>query len=124
MLSAMVPENRWTSCSTRLNSAAHVGEVELADVDAVDVIRPLRDVVEPQQQVDQRRLARAGGADDADALAGADLEADVAQDVVVSSLYANQTCSNTMWLSRRVGGDRRRGLARRDSRWRPARRAA
>ena len=76
MLSAIVPENRCTSCSTRLNSPRRSAEVELADVDAVDRDPAALHVVEPQQQVDQRRLARAGGADDADALAGADLEAD------------------------------------------------
>ena len=36
MLSAIVPENRWTSCSTRLNRRADVRQIELADVDAVD----------------------------------------------------------------------------------------
>ena len=36
MLSAIVPENRWTSCSTRLKSAAQIVQVQLADVDAVD----------------------------------------------------------------------------------------
>ena len=49
------------------------------------VMRPRVHVVEPQQQVDQRRLSRAGGADDADALARPHLEADVPQHVVVGS---------------------------------------
>ena len=50
---------------------AQLGQVELADVDAVDRDAAAADVVEPQQQVDERRLARAGRADDADALARA-----------------------------------------------------
>ena len=71
MLSAIVPENRWTSCSTRLKSPRSSCEIQLADVDAVDENPPALHVVEPQQQVDERRLARARGADDADALARA-----------------------------------------------------
>ena len=58
MLPAIVPENRWTSCSTRLNSRRRSAEVHLADVDAVDEDPPPADVVEPHQQVDDRRLAR------------------------------------------------------------------
>ena len=71
MLSAIVPENRCTSCSTRLNSprrsprsSSRMSTPSMRDPAALHV-------VEPQQQVDQRRLARAGGADDADALARA-----------------------------------------------------
>ena len=51
----------------------------LADVDAVDRDAPLLHVVEPQQQVDDRRLARAGGADDRHALARLDVERHVLQ---------------------------------------------
>ena len=61
---------------------AQIGEIEIADVDAVDGDAAARDVVEPHQQVDQRRLAGSGGADNADALARPNLEAHVAQDVV------------------------------------------
>ena len=43
-----------------------------------------RDVVEAQQQVDERRLPRSGRADNADALAGRDFERDVAEDEVGS----------------------------------------
>ena len=46
-------------------------------------MRPRADVVEPQQQVDDRGLARAGRPDDADALAGLDDERHVAEHVVV-----------------------------------------
>ena len=59
-------------------------ELQLADVDAVDEDPPAADVVEPQQQVDDRRLARSGGADDADALARLDTERDVAQHAVLA----------------------------------------
>ena len=63
--------------------AAQVGEVELANVDAVDGDPSALSLVEPHQQVDQRRLAGSGGADDADALARPDLEAHVLQDLVL-----------------------------------------
>src|SRR5947207_12240280 len=62
--------------------APKVREIEFADVDAIHGDSPFADVVEPQQQVDQRALARPGGADDADTLAGLDVEADVAEDVI------------------------------------------
>ena len=51
---------------------------DLADVLAADDDAPRLDIVEPQQQRDERRLARARGADDADLLARRDLERDVA----------------------------------------------
>ena len=64
--------------------AAQLGEVELADVDAVDEDAPALDVVEAQQQADDRGLAGAGRADDADPLPGRHLERDVAQHPVES----------------------------------------
>ena len=85
MLSAIVPENRCTSCSTRLNSprrsarsSSRMSTPSMRDPAALHV-------VEPQQQVDQRRLARAGGADDADPLARLDLERHVLQHPVRSA---------------------------------------
>ena len=78
-LPAIVPENRCTSCSTRPNCARRSREVQLADVHAVDRDAPLLHVVEAQQQADDRRLARAGRADDRHALPGLDLERDVPQ---------------------------------------------
>ena len=90
---------------------AHVGEIELADVDAVDRDPAARHVVEPQQQVDQRRLARAGGADDADALAGADLEADVLEHQVVVVVgepdVVEARCGPAPGAGRRAGARRR-----------------
>ena len=49
--------------------AANVSHIELADVDAVNADPAALDVVEPQQQIDERRLARAGGTDDTETLA-------------------------------------------------------
>ncbi len=50
--------------------SAQLREVPVAHVDAVDQNPAAVDVVEPQQQVEERRLARPGRADDADALPG------------------------------------------------------
>ena len=55
--------------------AAQAVERDLADVDAVDEHRPRRRVVQARQQVDQRRLARAGRADERDGLPGLDARA-------------------------------------------------
>ena len=48
--------------------------LQLADVDAVHANRAAVDVVEPHQQVDERRLAGAGRTDDRDHLPGRDVE--------------------------------------------------
>ena len=50
---------------------AQLAQVELPDVHAVDRDAPALHVVEPQQQIDERRLSRSGGADDPEALARA-----------------------------------------------------
>jgi hypothetical protein len=50
------------------------------DRQPVDEIAPADGLAEPQQNLDQRRLARARGADDADRLAARDLEVDVRED--------------------------------------------
>ncbi len=82
---------------------AQLVERQLADVDAVDENPPAADVVEAQQQVDQRRLAGARGADDADALAGPDLERHVLENVV------RRRCRRTRRGRRRCGRGRLRG---------------
>ena len=64
--------------------AAKLPEVHLAHVDAIDEDSSPRDVVKPQEQIDERRFAGPGCADDADALARPDLERHVAQDVVLA----------------------------------------
>src|SRR5215470_11429636 len=53
---------------------AELVEIHRADVNATDRDASLLHVIEPQQQVDDRRLARAGGSDDRDALASVDGE--------------------------------------------------
>ena len=52
---------------------------ELPHVDAVDQHAAFVHVVEPAEQVHERRLAAAALADDADRFAGLDLEVDVAE---------------------------------------------
>src|SRR4051812_10428279 len=59
--------------------SADVSQIELPDVDAVDRDAAALHVIEPQQQIDQRRLARPRRADDADALSRAYFETHVAQ---------------------------------------------
>ena len=81
MLSAIVPEKRCDVLQHEAEQPPQLVEIQLADVDAVDQDPSAADVVEPQQQVDERRLARPGRADDADALARLDDERDVAQHV-------------------------------------------
>ena len=100
--------------------AAHVVEIELADVDAVDRDPPALHVVEAQQQVDQRRLPRAGGADDADALAGADVEADALQHEVF--VRCRRTTRRRRRCARLPARDAAPAASARRSR--PARRAA
>ena len=73
----------------------------VADVHAVDENRPARDVVEPRQQVDQRRLAGAAAADDGDHLAGLDVERHAAQDARLAVLVAEADVAE---LDRRRNG--------------------
>ena len=51
----------------------------VAHIDAVDQHRAARNVVKTRNQVDQRRFARAGSADDADGLTFFNCKADIAQ---------------------------------------------
>jgi hypothetical protein len=57
-----------------------------ADVLAVDGDAPALRLVKAQQQVDQRGLARARAADQADALARADVQVQVVDDLLPPSL--------------------------------------
>ena len=82
MFSAIVPEKRYTSCSTRLNSRRSCVELQLADIDAVDQNPSTRHVVEAQQQVDDRRLPRTRRPHDAHPFARPDLERHVLEHVV------------------------------------------
>ena len=63
------------------------------DVLAVDQDAAAFDVVEAQQQVDDRRLARARAADQADLLAGADVQRQVVDDARACRRSAKLTCS-------------------------------
>ena len=61
---------------------------QLAEVAAADEDLALREVPEPEQQVDERRLARAARADDRQAAAGRHREADVVQDRPAAGVVA------------------------------------
>ena len=58
----------------------------LRDVLAVDQDAPALDVVEAQQQVDDRRLARARAADQADLLAGPDVQVELLDHVALAAV--------------------------------------
>ena len=71
----MVALNRWTSCGTtpsiaRTSSAGIVPELATADPDRSRLVVP-----EPEQEVDQRRLAGAARPDEREAAAGRDGQA-------------------------------------------------
>ena len=72
--------------------------------------------VEAQQQVDQRRLPRAGGADDADALPGLDLERHVAEDEV-GFAGLGRVVGEPDVIEDDVARRRRRAGSRRRRRW-------
>ncbi len=55
-------------------------DIPVLQIESVEQNAPLGRVVESGQQLDQRRLARAVLADQREALPGADLQADVAQE--------------------------------------------
>ena len=63
--------------------AAQLIELQVAYIDALDEDRALLDVVEARHELRQRRLARAGAADDRDGRAGRDVEVDTRHDWTV-----------------------------------------
>ena len=65
------------SWNTAVTRARHDVEVELAQVDAVDLDRARLRVVEPAQQLGERRLAGAVLADDGERRAGGNREVEV-----------------------------------------------
>ena len=71
---------------TRATEPAQVGERELAAVDPADQHPPRGGVVEARQQVEERRLAGAGGAADRDDLARSDLEIDARQHLAADAV--------------------------------------
>ena len=83
MLSAIVPAEQVHVLQHEAEERAQLVERHLADVDAVDQDPAAGDVVEAQQQVDDRGLARARRADDAHPLARLHLERHVLEHVVL-----------------------------------------
>ena len=61
------------------DAAAQFLQVVIAHIDIIDQDGAESRVIEPDDQVDQRGLARAGQADDADGLAGLSDQADIGQ---------------------------------------------
>ena len=98
-------------------AAADRATRQLAHVDAVDQHAAFAGVVEPAEQIDERRLAAAAAADDADRFAGPDFEVDVAEhrlmplvaerdvfelDVAPSTFGRSVGCSASFGVDRRV----------------------
>ncbi len=81
MLSRIVPENRNASCGTTPSCWWNADLVVRVHRHAVGLHRARRRVVETRDELDHRRLARAGLADERDRLAGADAEVDAPQRV-------------------------------------------
>ena len=79
MLSRMVPRKRKTSLLDRADVGPQRLELVVADVDPVDGDGPLGHVVEARQEVDDGRLAAAGGAEKCDHLARGGIDLDVAE---------------------------------------------
>ena len=84
----------------------HVG-IEVVNVDPADEHRALGAVEQPQDQVDERRLARAGAADDGRGLAGRGRERDAGEHRV---LGAGIVEADVAELERTVGHDVATGI--------------
>ena len=76
-LSRSGSSKRMKSWNTAVTRARHDGEIEVAQVDAVDLDRARLRVVEPAQQLGERGLAGAVLADDGERRAGGDREVEV-----------------------------------------------
>ena len=72
MLSMTEPLNRKASCGTTASCSRSELDRDAAQVVPVDEHRARGGVVEARQQLDDRRLAGAGGADERDGLARRD----------------------------------------------------
>jgi hypothetical protein len=79
MLAPMVLEKRKLSWKHEPDVAAQVVEVQPARVDAVEQQAAGRRIEEARDEAHQDALARTGGAEDRDALAGFHVEVDVVQ---------------------------------------------
>ena len=93
-----VAEKRNDSCGTNATDAVQLLERDLAHVHAVDGDAARADVVDARDEVDERRLAGAGGADDGERRAGRHVERDVVQDGTVEVAEAHAL--EARWLPR------------------------
>jgi len=78
MFSAMLPSNRVVSCADVADRGAQALDGEVANVAAVDPDRSVGDVVEAQEELQERRLPGAGRPHQGDGVAGGGGEGDVA----------------------------------------------
>ena len=79
MFSAIVPSNKKDVLLDDAQQPAVAFHVDVAQVDAVELDRPARRIVEPGHEIAERRFAGAAGTDQRDHLAGLSLEIDVTQ---------------------------------------------
>ena len=77
-------KNRKGSLQHQADIAAVFRHRQRADVHAIDANRPFRHIVKPADQVHQRALARAGMPDQANHLAGLNIQADAPADRAVA----------------------------------------
>ena len=109
MFSATVALKRKGSSSTTAMAARSDGDVDVAHVGAVDEHRAGADVVQARDELDERRLARAGGADEGDRAARRHVEVDVVQGgprraLVAQRHVAQLDVAGAGWQRRRVPG--------------------
>ena len=83
MLSRIVPAEEPGVLQHHADAGAQVVAREVADVDAVERDAAGVQLVEPHDEVDERRLARAGRPDDGHGLTGADREVEVLDERLV-----------------------------------------
>ena len=88
MLDSIVPVKRNGSCKHDSEMPAKILQIEEADVDAIQQNLPALNVVETQQQGDQRGFAGAGVADNRESLARRNAEGHVAQHPVFVGGFA------------------------------------
>ena len=106
--SAVIAGSSWNDWNTKPTMRAAQRRapvfVEREEIVAVDAHAPVGRRVEPREQAEQRRLARARDADDRHRLAGADLETYVVEDGQSGVAGANLSCRvASAWMMRLVG---------------------
>ena len=107
-LSRSGSSKRMKSWNTAVTRARHDVEVELAQVDAVDLDRARLRVVEPAQQLGERRLAGAVLADDRQRRAGGDREVEVRRAPARRRDSAKRHVAEADLARRQAGGRRGR----------------